>query len=98
MFDAAKYSVGWISALPVESVAALALLDEEHDEIPDVAQHDNNSYCLGSIGHHNVVIAVLPDGEYGTTSAASVASNMLHSFPNVRIGMMVGIAGGAPTN
>lgn len=49
------------------------------------------------MGKHNVVIAVLPDGEYGTTFAASVPRDMLHSFPNVRIGLMVGIGGGAPS-
>ncbi|RYP11581.1 hypothetical protein DL765_007681 [Monosporascus sp. GIB2] len=49
------------------------------------------------IGKHNVVIAVLPNGEYGTASAASVARDMLHSFPNIRIGLMVGIGGGAPS-
>ncbi|KAF4637872.1 hypothetical protein G7Y89_g203 [Cudoniella acicularis] len=56
----------------------------------------NNDYTLGKIGEHNVVIAVLPDGEYGTVSAAIVASDMRHSFPNIRIGLMVGIGGGAP--
>lgn len=30
------------------------------------------------------------------SSAAGVAKDMLHSFPNVRIGLMVGIGGGAP--
>jgi nucleoside phosphorylase len=49
------------------------------------------------LGEHNVVIAVLPDGEYGISSAASVARDMLHSFPNIRIGLMVGIGGGAPS-
>jgi hypothetical protein len=39
----------------------------------------------------------LPDGEYGTSSAASVARDMLHSFPNVRIGLIVGIGGSAPS-
>jgi len=58
---------------------------------------DNNDYTLGKVGKHNVVIAVLPDGEYGTSSAASVARDMLHSFPNVRISLMVGIGGGAPS-
>src|SRR2546423_1282951 len=58
---------------------------------------DPNDYTVGKVGKHNVVIAVLPDGEYGTASAASVASDMLHSFPNVRIGLMVGIGGGAPS-
>lgn len=52
---------------------------------------------LGKIGRHNVVMATLPKGEYGIVSAATVARNMLHSFPNVRIGLMVGIGGGAPT-
>ncbi|KAH8648427.1 nucleoside phosphorylase domain-containing protein [Xylariales sp. PMI_506] len=42
------------------------------------------------------VIAVLPEGEYGIASAATVATNILHTFQNIRIGLMVGIAGGAP--
>lgn len=49
------------------------------------------------MGNHKVVIAVLPDGRYGTASAATVASDMMHSFPNVRVGLMVGVAGGAPS-
>ncbi|KAL0937045.1 uncharacterized protein CTRU02_209261 [Colletotrichum truncatum] len=97
MSDASKYTVGWICALPTEFDAAQAFLDEEHDDQPAVAQNDNNNYALGRIGNHNVVIAVLPDGEYGTSAAAAVARDMLHSFPNVRIGLMVGIGGGAPT-
>jgi nucleoside phosphorylase len=40
---------------------------------------------------------VLPIGEYGTSSAARVAEDMLHSFPNIRVGLMVGIGGGAPS-
>lgn len=43
------------------------------------------------------MIAVLPDGEYGLSSATGVAKDMLHSFPNIRIGLMVGIGGGAPS-
>jgi nucleoside phosphorylase len=34
-------------------------------------------------------------GEYGTSSAARVVEDMMHSFPNIRIGLMVGIGGGA---
>jgi nucleoside phosphorylase len=97
MSDPRAYTIGWICALTTESVAARAFLDEEHDPPNHVSQHDNNSYVLGKIGCHHVVIAVLPDGEYGTTSAAAVARDMLHSFPNVRIGLMVGIGGGVPS-
>jgi nucleoside phosphorylase len=97
MSDPQNYSVGWVCAISTESVAAQAFFDEKHDPPAEVAQHDNNSYALGRMGNHNVVIAVLPDGEYGLVSAASVAKDMLHTFPNIRIGLMVGIGGGAPT-
>jgi nucleoside phosphorylase len=92
------YTVGWISAVLTEYVAAQAFLDEEHDMLEDIPLNDNNNYTLGKVGKHNVVMAVLPDGEYGTSSAAIVARDMLRSFPNVRIGLMVGIGGGAPSS
>ncbi|KLO80962.1 Uncharacterized protein LW93_9210 [Fusarium fujikuroi] len=97
MSNPADYTVGWICAVITEYVAAQCFLDEEHEPPECVARHDNNDYTLGKIGTHNVVIAVLPNGEYGKARAASVASDMLHSFPNVRIGLMVGIGGGAPS-
>ncbi|KAK7219686.1 hypothetical protein V2G26_007689 [Clonostachys chloroleuca] len=97
MSDPKKYSVGWICAIKVEYVAAQEVLDEEHDPPEYLSQHDNNNYTLGRIGRHNVVIATLSFGEYGTSSAAAVARDMMHSFPNLRIGLMVGVGGGAPS-
>ncbi|KAF2818280.1 purine and uridine phosphorylase [Ophiobolus disseminans] len=91
------YTIGWICALHEELVAAQAFLDEEHDPPAQVSRHDANDYTLGRIGQHNVVIAVLPSSELGTASAASVARDMVHSFPNVRLGLIVGIGGGAPS-
>jgi nucleoside phosphorylase len=90
------YTVGWICAIVTESVAAQNFLDEKHGPPDHVAPGDNNSYTLGQVGQHKVVIAVLPDGEYGTTAAATVAGDMLRTFRNIRIGLMVGIGGGAP--
>lgn len=91
------YTVGWICAISTEYVAAQAFLDEKHERPEHLSKNDNNDYMLGRVGRHNVVIAVLPDGEYGIASAAIVARDMLHSFPNIRIGLMVGIGGGAPS-
>ncbi|KAL6806061.1 ankyrin repeat-containing domain protein [Trichoderma sp. SZMC 28012] len=91
------YTVGWICAITTEYVAAQAFFDEKHQRPERLSANDNNNYELGKIGDHNVVIAVLPDGEYGISSAASVARDMLHSFPDIRIGLMVGIGGGAPS-
>uniref|UniRef100_A0A8H7KAE8 Nephrocystin 3-like N-terminal domain-containing protein n=1 Tax=Bionectria ochroleuca TaxID=29856 RepID=A0A8H7KAE8_BIOOC len=91
------YQVGWISALPIELAAARGMLDEEHGN-PQTLPHkrDNNNYVLGQIHNHKVVIACLPRGEVGTSSAALGAQNMMHSFPNIRIGLMVGIGAGIP--
>lgn len=97
MSDPQAYTIGWISALATEFVAAQQFLDERHNPPESVGHHDNNCYVLGRIGRHNVVMATLPEGEYGTTTAATVAKDMLRSFPNIRIGLMVGIGGGAPT-
>ncbi|RFU79488.1 nucleoside phosphorylase domain-containing [Trichoderma arundinaceum] len=91
------YTVGWICATFIERVAARAFLDEIHEGPEYVAQNDNNNYTIGRIGKHNVVIAAPPDGECGLSSAATVGRDMLHSFQNVRIGLMVGVAGGAPS-
>jgi nucleoside phosphorylase len=92
-----KYNVGWICAVYKEYVAASAFLDEEHEGPTYVAEHDNNCYTLGKMSGHDVVIAAMPDGEYGAASAASVARDMLYTFPNIRISLMVGIGGGAPS-
>jgi nucleoside phosphorylase len=97
MADPKGYAVGWICAIITEYVAAQAFLDERHDRPGCVSPNDNNIYTLGRVGKHKVVIAVLPDGEYGIAAAAGVARDMLHSFPNIRIGLMVGIGGGAPS-
>ncbi|CAI6334754.1 unnamed protein product [Periconia digitata] len=91
------YTVGWICALAKEQTAATVMLDDIH---PDLAKppQDDNTYTLGSIGGHNIVIACLPMGKYGTVSAATVATKMIGTFTAVRIGLMVGIGGGVPPN
>lgn len=91
------YSVGWVCALAIELTAAQVLLDEEHEDLLQ-DDGDHNVYTLGRIGQHNVVIAALPDGETGTTSAAAVALQMKSSFRSVRVGLMVGIGGGVPSD
>ncbi|PKK49452.1 hypothetical protein CI102_5248, partial [Trichoderma harzianum] len=95
--DRSKYTIGWICALTEEFVAARAFLDETHERLKDQDPKDSNNYALGKMSDHNIVIACLPLGEYGTASAAGVAINMVRSFPNIRIGMMVGIGGGVPS-
>ena len=90
------YHIGWICAVEPERIAATAMLDDIHrDKLPAV-DGDSNSYTFGTIGKHNVVIASLPSGTYGTNPAAQVASQMMRSFKCLRVGLLVGIGGGVP--
>ncbi|KAF7520540.1 hypothetical protein G7054_g12730 [Neopestalotiopsis clavispora] len=90
------YTIGWICALSKEQTAATAMLDERHQDLPKPTK-DPNTYTFGSIGGHNIVIACLPEGKIGTNPAAVVASHMVHAFPTIRFGLMVGIGGGIPS-
>ncbi|KAI8659737.1 hypothetical protein NCS56_01191500 [Fusarium sp. Ph1] len=90
-----RYTIAWICALHIEMAAARAMLDEVHADLPQDA-NDKNAYMLGSIGPQNVVIACLPNGQYGTNNATNVLANLRWSFPSVCMGLMVGIGGGAP--
>ncbi|KAJ6133715.1 hypothetical protein N7523_000037 [Penicillium sp. IBT 18751x] len=92
-----KYTVGWICALPVETAAAKLMLDEIHHPLPRLSM-DQNTYIFGSIGDHNVIIASLPSGAYGNTSAATVGMYFISCFHSIRIGFMVGVGGGVPSN
>ncbi|KAK2058362.1 purine and uridine phosphorylase [Colletotrichum caudatum] len=98
MSDHSKYTIGWICAITIEYNAAQVILDETHDPPERTAENDNNTYTLGRIGKHNVVITILPQGQYGLSSAAAAARDLVRSFPNVRIGLMVGVGGGAPSS
>ncbi len=89
------YTIAWICALSLELAASRAMLDEEHPLLPN-QPGDDNTYVLGRIDQHNVVMTCLP-GQYGTNNAAIVATNLKRSFPNVRATLMVGIGGGSPS-
>ncbi|KAL4738256.1 hypothetical protein BDV11DRAFT_216083 [Aspergillus similis] len=93
-----EYTIGWICALPIEKAAARAMLDEIHDTPPAVLRSasDKNSYTLGRSGPHSIVVASLPSGVYGEAPAATVAAQMLASFPSIRVGVLVGVGGGIP--
>ncbi|KAF4904539.1 hypothetical protein CGCF415_v008578 [Colletotrichum fructicola] len=75
--------------------AAKAMLDDIHQPLA-MSRNDSNVYVFGNISNHNIVIACLPSGQYGITSAALVANNMRWSFPSIQIRLMVGIGGGVP--
>lgn len=92
------FQIGWICALPIEAAAAKEMLDENFGNLDVQDPADSNAYTLGRIGKHHVVIACLPGGQYGTTSATTVANHMIRTFSkSLRIGLMVGVGGAIPS-
>ncbi|KAH9234751.1 hypothetical protein K456DRAFT_1749730 [Colletotrichum gloeosporioides 23] len=86
-----------ISSTRLESHrSSFSLLDRRWRRFA-VARNNNNSYTLGVIGKHNVIITILPKREYGISAAATVARDLVHSFPNIHIRLIVSVRGGAPT-
>jgi nucleoside phosphorylase len=89
------YTVGWICALPVELAASVEMLEEEHGSLPGPIDH--NSYIFGRIAKHDVVMACLPGGQMGISSATLVATQMRLKFKSIRFCLLVGIGGGVPS-
>ncbi|KAH7012984.1 nucleoside phosphorylase domain-containing protein [Ilyonectria destructans] len=96
MSNPRDYTVGFICAKYFEYAVTKVFLDKEHPEPETVAKNDQNDYTVGKMGKHMVVIATLPDGATGNSDATAVARNMMHTFPNVRFGLLVGVGGGVP--
>lgn len=92
----ADYTVAWITALSLELSAGKEMFDEIHSQLPQPPT-DTNSYFLGSIAGHNVVMACLPAGVIGITPAATVVAHLRSTFPRIQFGLLVGIGGGVPS-
>lgn len=91
------YTVAWIAPLEIEAQAALYMLDNRHRGRFAMGRGDDYVFQAGDINGHYVIIATLPAGqEYGTGSAAALASQVKKFFPNLWFGLLVGVAAGLP--
>jgi hypothetical protein len=54
------------------------MLDKIHDDSLPQDPSDHNSYTLGRVGLHNIVVACLPAGQIGNNNAAIIATE--HAF------------------
>jgi hypothetical protein len=97
LLDPGKYTVAWIAPLEIEARAALLMLDELDDGVFPMSRGDDYVFESGVMCGHKVVIASLPSGqEYGTGSAAALASQVKKFFGNLWFGLLVGVSAGLP--
>jgi nucleoside phosphorylase len=92
------FAIAIICALPLEAEAVEALFNEGYDQQGKYygkQRGDANTYMNGRISQHNVVLCYMPG--MGKGRAASVASSLLVSYPEIKLALVVGICGGAPS-
>ncbi|PLB48791.1 purine and uridine phosphorylase [Aspergillus steynii IBT 23096] len=94
--DRRTFEIAIFCALVVEADAVIALFDEIWDQDGQFmkAHGDNNSYTIGLMCQHRVVLAHMP--RIGKVSASTVAANLRFTFPHIRLGLLVGICGVVP--
>ena len=90
-----QFGVAVICPLEVEALAMIRQLDVDKDYGEEFSVDCH--FTLGGIGKHNVVITSLPAGRKGHTSAAVAAQQTKVKFPNIQCILLVGIAGGVPS-
>ncbi|KAI6331173.1 hypothetical protein MCOR28_011448, partial [Pyricularia oryzae] len=66
-----------------------ALLHERDRPPYDKAVGDPNIYTTGLVGRHNVILIHLEG--IGNVGSASAAASVRTSFPNIKLGLVVGV-------
>lgn len=94
--DRNGFEIAVICAVELESNAVEGVFDEvwEGDNGFGKARGDHNTYTTGRIGFSNVVLVYMPG--MGKVESASVTAGSLRSFPNIKLGLVVGICGAVP--
>lgn len=88
------YGIAWICPLGVEQTAALKMLDNVHQPLDLQPTLDQNVYTLGDIAGHNIIVTGLASP--GNIPTVRTVSWMKMTFPNLSLGLVVGIGGGVP--
>ncbi|KAH6957291.1 nucleoside phosphorylase domain-containing protein [Fusarium avenaceum] len=89
-----QVDIAILCALPVEADAVETLFDGQLTMKYHRAEGDTNSYTLGIIDHHHVVLVHMPG--MGTRHAGPVATHCRATFPKICLVLIVGICGGVP--
>ncbi|KIL88188.1 kinesin light chain [Fusarium avenaceum] len=91
-----NFEIAIICALPIEAAAVHSLFDTHwnKDLLLGVAIDDQNTCSLGAIGRHNVVLVHVSSMEHW---AGETLKSCAMSFPGIKLALLVGICGAAPS-
>lgn len=89
-----QIDIAILCALTLEADAVESLFDRQWTAGYNRSEGDTNTYTLGIIGRHGVVLVHMPG--MGTTYSATVATCCRSTFPGISLALVVGICGGVP--
>ncbi|RHZ52743.1 hypothetical protein CDV55_101511 [Aspergillus turcosus] len=92
-----NFHVAIVCASRQEVAAVKALFDEDYGIVGDISgkqPSDPNSYVAGRIGKNSVILTQIP--EYGKIYAVKTAFWLSHSFPQIRLCLVVSTGAGIP--
>ncbi|KAJ4116099.1 hypothetical protein NW760_008982 [Fusarium oxysporum] len=91
-----EFLVAWITSNSSQTFAAKKYFDLLYGEPTRKAARDTNSYTLGKIGDHKVVLTELPEGEKRPPllAAAEAVSDMMRTFDRIRVALFIGTGSG----
>ncbi len=96
--DPSSVSVGVITAITIETLAVLQMLD---DVVTGHFPGDSHPYHVGTLPSQDAaephVVVVAQQTHDGTRDAAWLCGHMPHTFPNLQTFVMCGIAAGVPS-
>ena len=92
-----EITVAWICPLAVEGQAALLMLDEFYDEIPQRKHGQSLQYIMGRMCDQDIVIVRFPEGEVGIGVSGSVIGEMTQYLPSLELVFLVGLGAGLPS-
>lgn len=95
----ADFDIAVVCALPFEKNAVQAIFDDDWDDGEKALKYgtsrgDTNAYSHGRIGRYNVVVA--NTGGMGKVHAAVAGAHICHSWPRLKLILVVGICGAVP--
>ncbi|KKK20491.1 hypothetical protein ARAM_005192 [Aspergillus rambellii] len=92
-----EHLIALICESPFDLAVLKAMIDVSQGRITGPSLEDDNTYELGLIADHKVLILCLHTGYLDGEGAAAAVMRMFQSFPSIRVGIMVGVGGGVPS-
>ncbi|KAH7231071.1 nucleoside phosphorylase domain-containing protein, partial [Fusarium tricinctum] len=91
-----EFLVAWITSNSNQTFTAKKYFDLLYGEPTRKAARDTNSYTLGKMGDHKVVLTELPEGEkkLPLLAAAEAVSDMMRTFNRIRVALFIGTGSG----